>query len=235
MSAIFDCFYKLVLSSFSSSSFYSFSLALFVFMLTLGCVSIVILHCDKNALKRPLKWLYYCYQIGYLLDICIAMCEYDIFGLYYKSIALAFLSCTARFVFLLLVYLFICCYNKVLLGTKKQFKNNELSLLNKAFVLEKKVNVVKKTDFLNKIDENCSNNAFKNSEIETIDINVPFINKLAEMLLAKDLTDDERDLCLDIIFELRNLPTTNEIDRIKSLNSKLQTLTKKAVLYNVMC
>ena len=234
MSIIFDCVNNTF--KFTSKICFSLSLILFVSFLTFGCVTIIVLGCVKSARKKSMRWLYYIYQGGYILDLCIALCEYEYFGLYYKSISSAFLTCTVRFGFLMVIYAIVGVYKMAL---NNNFDNlsegdslfncvfSEKELANsgaKNFVFNNEIETFEKLDNLNNYEQS-----------EVVDLNVSYIDGLVKALLVKDLTDEERELCLDIVYEIKNLPTTRENTRVKKLNEKLQTLVKKAVQYNIPC
>ena len=226
MSVIFDCIYKIFCCSATTRIFYDLSLALFICLLTLGCVCIVILHCIKSSQKRSMRWLFYVFQGGYILDICIATCEYEMVGLYYSSITSDFLSCTARFTFLLIVYALVCAYKKLLLWRENNYEDEKGNFLNNSCNNNAELTTNENLNLINYLDE--SNN-------ELVDVNLSFVNKLTNALLDKELNDSEKEFCLDLLFDLKSLPTKCEIERVKSLNAKLRTLTKKASEYNIAC
>ena len=235
MSVIFSYVQKIFDFNFTSQICYSLSLFLFVSSLTLGCVSLIILGCVNSAKAKSIKWLFYVFQGVYILDICIAVCEYEFFGKYYQNLASVFLSCTIRFGFLLVVYALVCAYKKVINSEIKNEKQ-ELKLLNASLSSDEQKNNLHKLNNVEQIDSFEGLNDFQESpKGDLIDLNVAYIDRIVQLLLSKDLTDDERELCLDITYELRNLPLTIQTERVKKLNEKLQTLTKKAVQYNLAC
>ena len=233
MSVIFSYIRKIFDINFTSQICYSLSLAIFIFSLTLGCITLIILACVKTAKNKSIKWIFYVFQGAYILDICIAVCEYEFFGAFYKSLASVFLSCTVRFAFLAVVYGLVCAYKKVLISEIKS-EEQKIRLLN-LNCDERKVNFEELNE-VEKINNFQSLNDFQaKEERNLVDVNVAYIDQIVQLLLSKDLTDDERELCFDIIYEIRNLPLTNQTERVRKLNAKLQTLIKKAVQYNLAC
>ncbi len=236
MSVIFDYIFNIFDFVFTGSVCYSLSLALFLSFLTLGCVSIIILGCIKDAKNKSMRWLFYVYQGGYILDLCIAVCEYEFFGEYYKNITSAFLTCTVRFGFLMVVYGLVCAY-KMVLNREVKYEEQSINPLNIGLNVEDyKTPIPEKSKEVEKIEDFECLNSFQNKEKGAlVDLNVAFIDQLVQSLLAKDLTDEERELCFDIIYDIKNLPSTMQTDRVKKLNGNLQKLIKKAVQYNLAC
>ena len=235
MSFIFDYVNNILNFYFTSKICYIISLILFFSLLTLGCVSIIILGCVKNARKKSMRWLYYLYQGGYVLEVCIALCEYEYLGLYYKSISSAFLTCSVHFVFLMVVYAIVCVF-KMALNHKFDNFVDAVDLLGDDLNEKTFNSSCESFSPKNELKTFEVINDFKNCEkIQTVDLNVAYIDELVNSLLIKDLTDEERQLCIDIGYDIKNLPTTSENTRVKNLNEKLQTLVKKAVQYNIPC
>ena len=147
-------------------------------------------------------------------------------GLYYSSITSAFLSCTARFAFLLIVYALVCAYKKLLLWRENHYEDEKGKFLNNSCNNNAELTTNEDLNLIDNLNE--SNN-------ELVDVNLSFVNKLTNALLDKELNDSEKEFCLDLLFDLKSLPTKCEIERVKSLNAKLRTLTKKASEYNIAC
>lgn len=236
MSTIFNYVYHFLQSNLTSEICYNISLSLFISSLTFGCATLIILNYVQNAYKKSLRWLYYIYQTAFVLDLCFCLLEFEFFTINYKNTTSAVCACSMRFMLLIGLYALVCAHKAVISARKNDIVLKLEKRLNSAFFDTDDLKDKPTCDFLVKKNEEGYFNSLNGCENNSlIDLNVAYINSVANAVLDKDLTDSERELCFDIIYEIKNLPAKSEKERVKKLNKKLQTLIKTAVHYGAAC
>ena len=227
MVAPFSFLHEILLILSQNGGLYKISLFIFIFCLSFGCILLLLINCFDCMQKTGYKWLYYLYQTAFFLDLCVCFAECELVGFYYVDFSSCAFGAFLRFALLIVLYGVICFQKNILSRDKKANKlkdgticfYNEINSKNEKTQKEKNL-----SDFI-KIDERMQNLPAQ-SEIE---INRAYLFSIADALLGKNLTDEERDFVNELVFDLRGKNVYGQ----SQINAKLQKLVKLITEYEI--